>query len=143
MLKVVLDTNVILRTISRKSEFSVTLDKLYQGKFEIWVTNDIIFEYEEKISSIFSKETAELILGVFVLLPNVKRDEIHYNLGLIDTDGEDSKFVDCAFAGNVHYLVTSDKHFHEVKTVELPSLIVFTMQEFIKLFQFKSKKTAP
>src|SRR5690606_315734 len=133
MLKVVLDTNVILRTISRRSEFSVILDKLYQGTFEIWVTNDILFEYEEKISSIFSKETAELILGVFVLLPNVKRAEIHYNLGLIETDWDDNKFVDCAFAGNVHYLVTNDKHFNEVKTVEFPSINVITLEEFIKI----------
>ncbi len=130
MLKVVLDTNVILRTISRRSEFSVILDKLYQGTFEVWVSNDILLEYEEKISSIFSKETADLILGVFTLLPNVKRVEIHYNLGLIETDRDDNKFVDCAFAGNVHYLVTDDKHFSRLKTLQFPLINVITLEEF-------------
>jgi predicted nucleic acid-binding protein len=61
----------------------------------------------EKITDIFSKETAELIIGALSLLPNVKKAEIHYHLFLIDIDKDDNKFSDCAFAGNVHYLVTS------------------------------------
>ena len=36
-LKVVLDTNAILRSISRRSVFSVILDKLYEGDYELWV----------------------------------------------------------------------------------------------------------
>ncbi len=43
-LKVVLDTNAILRSISRRSAFSVILDKLYEGEYELWVTNDILLE---------------------------------------------------------------------------------------------------
>ena len=76
-LKVVLDTNALLRSIiSRRSPFSVILDKLYEGDFELLVTNDILLEYEEKISDIFSKETAELILGALTLLPNVKKIDV-------------------------------------------------------------------
>ena len=66
-LKVVLDTNVILRSISRRSPFSIIIDKLYDGDYELWVTNDILPEYEEKITDIFSKETAELIIGALSL----------------------------------------------------------------------------
>jgi len=130
MLKVVLDTNAILRTISRKSEFSNIWNQLYQGSIEVWVTNDILLEYEEKISTIFSPETAELILSAFTLLPNVKKTDIHYNLELIETDIDDNKFVDCAFAGNVHYLVTNDKHFNKLKTIDFPSINVITLEEF-------------
>ena len=36
---------------------------------ELWLTNDILLEYEEKISIIFSKEVAELITGALILLP--------------------------------------------------------------------------
>ena len=75
-LKVVLDTNVILRSISRRSEFCIVLNKLYEGVYELWVTNDILLEYEEKITNIFSKETADLIIGAFSLLSNVKKTDI-------------------------------------------------------------------
>jgi predicted nucleic acid-binding protein len=69
-LKIVLDTNVLLRSISRRSPYAIILDKLYENAFEIYITNDILLEYEEKISDIFSSETAELIIGAFSLRLN-------------------------------------------------------------------------
>jgi putative PIN family toxin of toxin-antitoxin system len=129
-LKVVLDTNAILRSISRRSAFSGILDKLYDGDYELWVTNDILLEYEEKITDIFSKETAELIIGALSLLPNVKKAEIHYHLFLIDVDKDDNKFSDCAFAGNVHYLVTNDKHFNVLSSIPFPSINVISLETF-------------
>src|SRR5437868_13145969 len=110
-LKIVLDTNALLRSISRRSAYAVILDILYENAFEIYITNDILLEYEEKITDIFSSETAELIIGAFALFSNVRKVDIHFNLNLISADPDDNKFSDCAFAGNVHYLVTDDKHF--------------------------------
>ncbi len=132
-LKVVLDTNAILRSISRRSAFSVILDKLYEEEYELWVTNDILLEYEEKITDIFSKETAELIIGTLSLLPNVKKAEVHYHLFLIAVDKDDNKFSDCAFAGNVHYLVTNDKHFNVLSSIPFPSINIITLEKFISL----------
>ena len=129
-LKVVLDTNAILRSISRRSAFSEILDKLYEGAYELWVTNDILLEYEEKITDIFSKEIAETIIGALSLLPNVKKTDIYYHLFLIDTDKDDNKFSDCAFASNVHYLVTNDKHFNVLKSISFPSINVITLETF-------------
>ncbi|MEI5984492.1 MULTISPECIES: putative toxin-antitoxin system toxin component, PIN family [Sphingobacterium] len=132
-LKVILDTNVILRSISRRSTFSVLLDKIYNGDFEVYVTNDILLEYEEKISDIFSKETAELVLGALTLLPNVKKVEVHFQLGLIRSDSDDNKFVDCAFAANSHYLVSNDRHFDALKQVDFPIINVISLEKFIDL----------
>ena len=129
-LKVVLDTNALLRSLSRRSPFSVILDRLYEGDFELWVTNDILLEYEEKISDIFSKETAELILGALTLLPNVKKADIHFRLFLIDVDKDDNKFSDCAFAGNVHYLVTNDKHFNVLASIHFPKINIVSLEAF-------------
>lgn len=72
-LKVVLDTNCLLRSVSRRSAYAVIIDQLRLGNYELFLTNDILLEYEEKLSDIFSDEVAELILGVFALLPNVKK----------------------------------------------------------------------
>ncbi len=78
----------------------------------------------------FFKETAGLIIGALSLLPNVKKAEIHYQLFLIDIDKDDNKFSDCAFAGNVHYLVTNDKHFNVLSTIPFPSINVVTLEKF-------------
>lgn len=85
-LKIVLDTNALLRSLSRGSPFAFVLDKLYEGEYELWVSKDILLEYEEKISDIISRETAELVLGALALLPNVKKADVHYHLLLISAD---------------------------------------------------------
>ena len=129
-LKIVLDTNALLRSISRRSAFSIILDKLYEGYFELYISNDIQLEYEEKIADIFSKETAELIIGAFLLLDNVKKIDVHFHLGMIRTDPDDNKFSDCAFSGNVHFLVTDDKHFNILKSIPFPSINVIPFEDF-------------
>lgn len=129
-LKVVLDTNALLRCISRKSSYALVLDKLFEGAFEMYLTTPIVLEYEEKVADIFSEETADLLIGAFILLPNVKKIDIHFHLNLIPSDTDDNKFVDCAFAGNVHYIVTDDRHFNSLKYVEFPSLGVLTLDAF-------------
>jgi uncharacterized protein len=132
-LKIVLDTNVLLRSISRRSVYAIIMDKLYENAFELYITNDILLEYEEKISDIFSKETAELIIGAFSILPNVRKIDIYFHLNLITADADDNKFSDCAFAGNVHFLITDDKHFNVLKSISFPAINVISPDEFKKL----------
>lgn len=132
-LKIVLDTNALLRSISRRSAFAIILDKLYENAYELYITNDIQLEYEEKITGIFSKETAELITGAFSLLPNVKKIDIYFRLNLVTTDPDDNKFSDCAFAANVHFLVTDDKHFNVLKSIPFPVINIISLDTFKEL----------
>ena len=132
-LKIVLGTNVLLRSISRRSVYAIILDKLYENAFELYITNDILLEYEEKISDIFSKETAELIIGAFSILPNVRKIDTYFRLNLITADADDNKFSDCAFAGNVHFLITDDKHFNVLKSISFPAINVISPEEFKEL----------
>ncbi len=132
-LKIVLDTNALLRSIARRSAFAIILDKLYENAYELYLSNDIQLEYEEKIADIFSKETAELVIGAFLLIDNVKKIDVHFHLGLIKNDPDDNKFSDCAFSGNVHFLVTNDKHFNVLKSISFPAINVITLEEFRKL----------
>lgn len=135
LLKIVLDTNCLLRCISRRSNYAIIIDKLYEGVYELFVTNDILLEYEEKIAEIFSTETADLIIGAMALLDNVKKIDIHFHLTLISTDPDDNKFVDCAFAGNAHYLVTGDKHYNILKTVSFPSINIISIDSLKELLE--------
>ncbi len=136
-LKIVLDTNALLRCISRRSVYATILDKLYENDFAAYVTNDILLEYEEKISDIFSSETAGLIIAGFLLLPNIIKVDTHFHLNLITADPDDNKFTDCAFAGNVHFLVTDYKHFNILKSVPFPSINVISLDQFKELLTEK------
>lgn len=58
---------------------------------------------------------------------NVRNTDVHYQLQLITQDMDDNKFSDCAFACNAHYLVTNDKHFRILKSIDFPA--INTMQQ--------------
>ena len=53
-MKVVLDTNVLLVSISQRSRLHWIFDALLKGRYSLCVTTDILLEYEEKLDEIFS-----------------------------------------------------------------------------------------
>ena len=133
MLKVVLDTNVLLKTVSRRSTYKAILDKLLAGTFELYVTTEILLEYEEKITQIFDRDVAETVLGALTLSAFVKKTEVNFKFLLIVNDYDDNKFVDCAFAANAHYLVSNDRDFNVLKKVGFPKINLLTIEEFAKI----------
>jgi len=57
-LKVILDTNILLVSISSKSKYHWIFSNLLNNKYELYVSNEILLEYEEIISSKYDKEVA-------------------------------------------------------------------------------------
>ena len=129
-MKVVLDTNVVLRAVSRKSRFSVLFDELLDQSYKLSISTEILLEYEEKIQFFYGEETAQDFLNFLVVLPNVEKIEPFFELRLIEADLDDNKFVDCAFASNAHYVVTDDKHFNILRTIDFPRIPVISADEF-------------
>lgn len=127
---IVLDTNALVRCVPRRSPYALLLDYLHAEKYALCITTEILLEYEEKITEIFDSETADSVIGTFPLLKNVIYTEVYFNLGVITTDVDDNKFVDCAFAANVSYLVTNDKHFNVLKSLSFPSINVIPLETF-------------
>lgn len=136
-LRVVLDTNVILRAISSKSDLAELLDKLYDEEYEVVVSTEILFEYEEKISHFYGQSTSNTFLEFLIILPNTIKIEPFFQLNLIITDTDDNKFVDCAFSANAHYIVTNDKHFNILKEIDFPTIPVMSAEEFKSLLHQK------
>ena len=64
-------------------------------------------------------------------LPNVEKIEISYKWNLITTDPDDNKFVDCAIAGRVKYIVTNDRHFNILKDIQFPKVDIMSIQDFL------------
>lgn len=129
-LRVVLDTNVVLRAISSKSNLADLLDKLYQEAYEIVVSNEILSEYEEKITEFYGFLIAKTFLDFLIILPNTRRIEPYFRLNLIVSDIDDNKFVDCAFSANAHYIVTDDKHFKVLQKIKFPNIPIIKAEDF-------------
>jgi len=128
--KIVLDTNVLLVSVSSKSPYHRIYKSLIEGKYELFVTDEILMEYEEKIEEHWNSEAAKSVIRTLLELPNVHFTAIYYKLNLIVNDADDNKFVDCSFASQADAIVTEDKDFNILKEVEFPKLEVWTIKQF-------------
>lgn len=133
MLRIVLDTNILLVSIGRKSEFRSIFDAILNQKFTLIISNDVISEYEEILTQKTNSLVANNILESISNLPNVEKQDIFYKWRLIDTDKDDNKFVDCAVAGSADFIVTNDKHFNTLKNIEFPLLNIISLSDFMLL----------
>ncbi len=129
-MRVVLDTNILLVSLPKKSPFRIIFDALLAGQFELIISNDILGEYAEILARKTTPMIAHNIVEMLITLPSVHKQDIYYKWQLINADKDDNKFVDCAIAGNADFVVTEDKHFNELKIVEFPKLTVLSINEF-------------
>lgn len=140
-MKIVLDTNVLLVSISSKSRYRPILDAFINEEFELCVTTDILLEYEEIIKDHMGGRFAEYVLQLIENAPNVQWITKYYKWTLIETDADDNKFVDCAIACDAKYLVSDDKHFNVLLKIPFPKVDVLTAQEFKE--RIEGKENAP
>ena len=125
-----LDTNILIVIIGKKSPFRWILDHIIDGKLLLCVSSDILLEYQEILERKTNLEVTDNLINFLTIHPFVIKTEIFYQFHLISQDEDDNKFVDCAIAANADYLVSNDKHFQALKTVEFPKVKIFTLSEF-------------
>jgi len=136
MMNIVLDSNIILQVAFTQKPLRLVWDKLLNGSYTLCVTEDILFEYQEKVIDCFHNEQlANLLINTLLNCPFVRRVETFFRYNLITSDEEDNKFVDCALACNAAYIVTEDKHFNELKAIDFPKINVISLIEFIEILQ--------
>ncbi|KGE88173.1 MAG: putative toxin-antitoxin system toxin component, PIN family [Phaeodactylibacter xiamenensis] len=129
-MKVVIDTNCLIVSIPRKNPEFWLYKAFSDGLFEWLVSNEILTEYEEQLSSFYSPKTADLVLKILSTAPNVNFTEPYFRWGLIETDPDDNKFADLAISANANYLVTHDKHFKVLDTIPFPTVKVVDLPSF-------------
>jgi predicted nucleic acid-binding protein len=101
---------------------------------DLYVTTEILMEYEEIIASKYNDNVAKDVLRTLLELPNVHKQIVYYHWNLISIDPDDNKFVDCAISANVHYLVSNDKHFRVLKEIAFPKIDILKIDEFKAIF---------
>ncbi len=108
MMRIVLDTNVLLVSIGKKSRYRPIFDAFLQQKYTLIMSNDLLLEYAEIIEFKTNALVADNIIELLLSKPNVVQSEIYFKWELLKIDYDDNKFVDTAIVGNVDYIVTND-----------------------------------
>jgi uncharacterized protein len=133
MLTIVLDTNVLLVSLSPLSPYAPIFECFLDGKYNIAISNEILTEYEEKIVERYDKITSNLILDLFSTQYNIIKINRYYRWNLINADPDDNPFVDCFIAANADFLVTNDKHFNILKQIPFPMVTLTNAEEFLEM----------
>ena len=136
-LKVVIDTNVLLVSISSFSKYHWLFRLITEKKIELCITNEILFEYEEIIEKHLNEETAKSVTKLLLELDNVYQTNIYFKYNLIKADLDDNKFVDCFLAANCDYIITNDKHFNILKSIDFPKIACLNLEAFNEMINSK------
>ena len=132
-MRIVLDTNALLISISKNSKYRIIFDHFLSKKFTLIISNEILSEYAEiialKANATISNNITEMLLSA----SNVEKQDVFFKWQLIEIDKDDNKFVDCSIAGNADYIVTNDKHFGVLKYIEFPPITIINIDKFLKL----------
>lgn len=128
--KIVIDTNV--SSLSSRSVFHWLVQLILKEEVALYVTDDILLEYEEVLTDKYSDSVAINFITALKELPKVHFVHIYYHWSLVK-DADDNKFVDCYMVANAEYLITNDKHFNVLKNISFPVIKIIKIEDFKKI----------
>lgn len=131
MRHVVLDTNVLLMILPKKSPYHCIWTDFLQNRLILCVSNEMLNEYSEIISQKTTPLLADKVIMEILYRKNVRLIIPSFRFELIKADPDDNKFVDCAITANADYLVSNDHHFKILKTIPHPKVNLVTLGEYI------------
>ena len=138
-MKVIIDSNVLVAIIGKKSILRPIWDAFINGRYSIAVSEDILKEYEEILQRHAAKGADKLIMEIFIESPDIYVQTVYYKWNALDNDPEDNKFFDIAVAANADYLITDDVHFNKVSKLKFPKINVLSSKEFLKIIKDNNK----
>ncbi|MDB6022682.1 MAG: Nucleotide binding protein PINc [Pedosphaera sp.] len=137
-MRVCLDTNVLVQLFGRNEIGRPVRDALLNGRIELAISNEILFEYQETITRLSGAarwQQAERFLELlFYLHANILFLEPQFRFGVITADPDDNKFVDCAIAAQADYIITSDQHFFATLVGSGYKPRPITSQDFVQAY---------
>ncbi|MCR5248849.1 MAG: putative toxin-antitoxin system toxin component, PIN family [Paludibacteraceae bacterium] len=129
--RIVLDTNCLIMAISARTKYNQIWKSFLSGDFVLCLSNEILEEYEEVIARNVNPKIAGIVIYTILTRNNVERLDPHFHFHLIQQDEDDNKFVDCAVVSNAKCIVSEDRHFEILKTIDFPKVDILGIDEFV------------
>ncbi len=131
MLKVALDTNVLVSATLFGGNPEKILDLVEEGKIKILISEEILEEFREVLqekfgfSSSMAKLAASGIREISILITPTQR------LSVIKEKEADNRVLECAVEGKAQYIVTGDaKHLQPLK--EYQEIKILSPAQFLE-----------
>ena len=132
-MKVVIDTNILVSAAIRDGIPEIVIQFIVDHpEFEWIASQEIMTEYTEVLQRRKLKLSAEVQQEWIDLLHTVTR-LIEVNIEVdFPRDRKDAKFLACAIAANIDFLITGDQDFEDVQILE--NTTILSVRDFKKLF---------
>lgn len=137
VVRIVLDTNILVAIIGRKSPYRWIFDCIINGKIILCITTEILLEYREILELKNGHDVAEIVVNFITVMPTTERVDIFYFFNFIKDDEDDNKFVNCSIAANAHYLVSNDNHYEVLNHINFPKVNWIKLAEFEAQYKFR------
>ena len=130
MRQVVLDTNCLLMSLPKTSPYRIVWNHFMAGKYVLCVSNEILEEYQEVLAIKTTPSIASNVISTILNCQNIRLITPYYRFGLITSDADDNKFVDCAITSGADYIVTNDTHFDILEHTPFPKVSTLSIKDF-------------
>ena len=116
MLRVVLDTNVIVSAVISGGKPRQLLDRGIDGRFQIVVSESILKEVGTVLHrQKFRASDDEISNTILALMQSGDVTAVTSNFNVVEEDPADDAILNTAFDGGAGVLVTGDRHLLELK----------------------------
>ena len=132
-MKVVIDSNVLVSMIGKRSALRPIWNAFIQGAYMLAVSEDILKEYEEIMHEHSAEGATDIVMEILRESPDVVVQQVYYNWKAIEADPDDNKFFDIAVAANADFLITNDHHFDVAKNLSFPNINIISSEDFLSL----------
>ncbi len=88
-MRIVLDTNCLLVSVSERSKYHWLFQALRQKRFDLCISNEILTEYVELIERYFNREVSEPVYQLLTESDHIHQVEIFFHWSLITNDPDD------------------------------------------------------
>jgi len=133
MLRLVVDTCVLLQAISSRCPLHPIFQAVLDRRCTLLISNEILTEYTEALGKLNNRVLLESVLGLMKWAVNIEYIDPHYRFQLLHIDADDNKFVDCAICGNADFLITEDAGYAVLSAIPFPKINIISPKNFILL----------
>lgn len=135
MQRYVIDTNVWVMSLTSRSKYHPIYLALVAGKYEMFVSHDILLEYEEVLADKYGISSTLNFMELLNVLPNVHFVQSYFHWNIVVNDEDDNKYVDTAIASGADILVSEDGHFNILEQIVFPKVTRIRIDEFLYIVE--------
>lgn len=130
MIRAVLDSNVFISSLFWRGAPYRIVQKGLGGGFIIITSPEVLREIGETLQRKFRFPIDDTNAFLEVITLNSYIVEPQEKVWIVKADPSDNKIIECAIAGEAHFIVSGDKHLLKVK--EYTGVRILTPREFLK-----------